>query len=304
MFNKRSLIIFLIILSLFNFTVITATAQVVPVNKLGAVEVLLYGQPSEKSLIERVETLEETLYQTEQEGSLIERTNKIYNYVLGNNGKPSLLFNLNGLEWSLTTDITQDTIVNKVKRLERKVFGQVKDGPLMDRINYLLEITFPEKNVPFKKVNIPNDKLIKIKIFDKVSSISSKTGDKIRFEVAQDVYIDSKLVIPSGSTGIMEISQVEKSGNLGKEGEINLEFSKVMSLDGSEINVDLQKEAKLMNDSQQLALGASILGAAVLGPVGLVAGYFVKGKEEVLPKGSEIYVQTVHNKSVYGLDID
>ena len=304
MFNKRSLIIFLIILSLFNFTVITATAQVVPFTKLWAVEVLLYGQPSEKSLIERVEKLEETLYQTEQKGSLIERTNKIYNYVLGNNGKPSLLFNLNGLEWSLTTDITQDTIVNKVKRLERKVFGQVKDGPLMDRINYLLEITFPEKNVPFKKVNIPNDKLIKIKIFDKVSSISSKTGDKIRFEVAQDVYIDSKLVIPSGSTGIMEISQVEKSGNLGKEGEINLEFSKVMSLDGSEINVDLQKEAKLMNDSQQLALGASILGAAVLGPVGLVAGYFVKGKEEVLPKGSEIYVQTVHNKSVYGLDID
>jgi len=102
----------------------------------------------------------------------------------------------------------------------------------------------------------------------------------------------------------MEISQVEKSGNLGKEGEIDLSFSKVMAIDGSEIKVDLNKEAQMMNQSQQLALGASILGAAVLGPVGLIAGYFVKGKEEELPKGSEIFVQSVSNQNVYGLNFE
>jgi len=304
MLNKRNTLIVLLILSLFNFTLVTATAQVVPVNKLSAVEIMVYGQKNDQSILKRVERLEETLYAETKEGSLIERTNSIYNYVLNNNGSPSLVFDLNGLEWSLTTDITQDTIINKLDRLEKMVFGKTKEGPLVDRINYLTKITFPNQKVPYQKVRIPKNTLIKIKTFDKVSSVSSNSGDKVRFEVAEDVYIDSKLAIPAGSTGIMEISQVEKSGNMGKEGEISLSFSKVMAIDGTEINVDLQKEAQMMNESQQLALGASILGAAVLGPVGLVAGYFVKGKEEELPKGSEIYVQSIKSNSVYGFNFE
>jgi len=302
--NKRNIIIFLIIISLFNFNVLTATAQLVPVEKLSAVEIILYGQKSDKSILERVERLEDTLYKEKKEGSLIERANNIYNYVLNNNDSPSLLFDLNGLEWSLTTDITQDTIINKLNRLEKMVFGESKDGPLIERINYLTKVTFPDETVPAKQIKIPKNTLIKIKTFDKVSSVSSKSGDRVRFEVAEDVYIDSKLAIPAGSTGIMEISQVEKSGNLGKEGKIDLNFSKVMAIDGTEVRVDLDQEAQMMNESQQLALGASILGAAVLGPVGLIAGYFVKGKEEELPKGSEIYVQTVNNNNVYGLNIE
>lgn len=300
MFNRKHLIVFFIILSLFNFTVLTATAQVVPVNKLSAVEIMIYGNKSDESILNRVERLEKTLYKQTQEGSLIERTNNIYNYVLGNEEKPSLVFNLNGLEWSLTTNITQDTAQNKLNNLEKMVFGENKEGSLIERVNYLTDVTFSEEKVPFEKVSIPKNKLIKIKTYDKISSVSSKSGDKVRFEVAENVYIDSKLVIPAGSTGILEVSHVEKSGNLGKEGKINLELSKVMAIDGSELKVNLDKEAQMMNRSQQLALGASILGAAVLGPVGLITGYFVKGNEEVLPKGSEIYVQTVTNKSVYG----
>ena len=304
MFNKKQLVVFLIILSLFNFTVLTATAKVVPVNKLSAVEIMIYGNKSDESILKRIEKLENTLYKQKQEGSLIERTNNIYNYVLGNEEKPSLVFNLNGLEWSLTTNITQDTAINKLNSLEKMVFGEKKDGSLKERVNYLTEITFSEEKIPSEKATIPKTKLIKIKTFDKISSVSSKSGDKVRFEVAENVYIDSKLVIPAGSTGILKVSNVEKSGNLGKEGKINLEFTKLMALDGSEIKIDLDEEAQMMNRSQQLALGASILGAAVLGPVGLIAGYFVKGNEEVLPKGSEIYVQTVNNKSVYGFKFE
>lgn len=304
MLSKRTVLIFLMIFSLFNFTIVTATAQVVPVNKLSAVELMIYGEKSDKSIVERVERLEDTLYQGKKEGSLIERTNHIYDYVLSNNDSPSLLFELNGLEWSLTNDITQDTVINKLKKLEKMVFGKAKEGPLVERINYLVEITFPNKSVPHEQIRIPKNTLVKIKNFDTVSSVSSKSGDKIRFEVSEDVYIDSKLAIPAGSTGIMEISKVEKSGNLGKEGEIELNFSKVMAIDGSELKIALNKEAQMMNESQQLALGASILGAAVLGPVGLIAGYFVKGKEEELPKGSEIYVQTVNNVSIYGFKFE
>ncbi len=304
MFNKRNIVVLIMILSLFNFTVVTATAQVVPVDKLSAVEILIYGNQSDDSILNRVIKLENTLYGTEMDGSLIERANNIYNYVLGNNNNPSLMFKLNGLEWSLTTDITQDTLVNKLNRLENMVFGEKKTGALEGRIDYLINITFPKGNISYEGTEIPKNTLIKIKTFDKISSESSKTGDKVRFEVSENVYIDSKLVIPAGSTGILEISQVEKSGNLGKEGNINVEFSKLMTIDGSELQVGLDEEAQLMNRSQQLALGASILGAAVLGPVGLVAGYFVKGQEEVLPKGSELYVQSVNTKSVIGLNLE
>ena len=49
------------------------------------------------------------------------------------------------------------------------------------------------------------------------------------------------------------------------------------------------------------AIGASTIGALALGPIGLVGGLFVKGKDAVLPAGSELYIQTAQPVTTKGL---
>ena len=49
------------------------------------------------------------------------------------------------------------------------------------------------------------------------------------------------------------------------------------------------------------AVGASTIGALALGPIGLVGGLFVKGKDAVLPAGSELYIQTAQPVTTKGL---
>ena len=49
------------------------------------------------------------------------------------------------------------------------------------------------------------------------------------------------------------------------------------------------------------AVGASTIGALALGPVGLVGGLFVKGKDVELPAGSVLYIQTQRDVTTKGL---
>ena len=50
-----------------------------------------------------------------------------------------------------------------------------------------------------------------------------------------------------------------------------------------------------------MAAGASLAGIAVLGPVGIVAGAFVHGKDVRLPAGTELYIQTKADTTLYGV---
>ena len=46
----------------------------------------------------------------------------------------------------------------------------------------------------------------------------------------------------------------------------------------------------------------SIAGIALLGPIGIIGGAFVKGKNVDLPAGTELYIQTAAPMTIYGLE--
>ena len=50
-----------------------------------------------------------------------------------------------------------------------------------------------------------------------------------------------------------------------------------------------------------MAAGASIAGIAILGPIGVVAGAFVHGKDVNLPAGTELFIQTKGDAVLYGV---
>ena len=49
------------------------------------------------------------------------------------------------------------------------------------------------------------------------------------------------------------------------------------------------------------AVGASAVGALALGPIGLVGGLFIKGKDVEMPAGTELYIQTQQDVETHGM---
>ena len=54
---------------------------------------------------------------------------------------------------------------------------------------------------------------------------------------------------------------------------------------------------------QAAAVGASAIGALALGPIGLVGGFFVKGKDVDIPAGTELYIQTSEAVTTKGMEM-
>ena len=50
-----------------------------------------------------------------------------------------------------------------------------------------------------------------------------------------------------------------------------------------------------------MAAGASLAGMLVLGPIGIIGGAFVNGKNIDLPEGTELYIQTRNDEVIYAI---
>jgi hypothetical protein len=50
-----------------------------------------------------------------------------------------------------------------------------------------------------------------------------------------------------------------------------------------------------------MAAGASVAGMLLFGPVGIIGGAFVKGRNVNVPAGSELFIQTENEQSLYGV---
>ena len=66
------------------------------------------------------------------------------------------------------------------------------------------------------------------------------------------------------------------------------------------IHTVLGDKAKAENKSLATAAGASVAGMLILGPLGVVGGAFVHGKDVNIPVGSEVYIQVKEQTNLYG----
>ena len=64
----------------------------------------------------------------------------------------------------------------------------------------------------------------------------------------------------------------------------------------------ISERAIEQNLSLELALGASMAAVLLLGnPLGLVGGFFVKGKDVKIPAGTEFFVETSRTVTAQGV---
>ena len=150
---------------------------------------------------------------------------------------------------------------------------------------------------------LAGNQVFKVTLNDAVSSKTSHEGDTVAFTVAENVMDGNVLLVPAGTVGSGTSTSLKKARSFGRNGVLDITFDTIPAIDGTEFTAVQGKEAKDKTRNEVKAAGASVAGAVLLGPVGLVGGAFVKGKNIEYPAGATIYVQPQDSVTIQGLVI-
>lgn len=305
----RKFLAVLLVLSLVGcFWTPAALAQPLPVGTpaLIQVEEVLYGRAQEGSLLTRLERVESDVLGRPQENSaFLVRLQKLVSLLTGAEGEVSIKMKLNAIEWALFREVNEGvSISRRLDEIEMAMFGSTQGNMgLVERLNQLLELMWPGGRVYTAQTPIPKSTLVQIELLTEINSETSKVNDPIRYRVAEDVRVDNRIVIAAGSEGAGRVIAVDTSGRLGQDGRVQVDFGSVSAMDSTQVRLQVAERATEQNKSLELAAGASLAGVVLLGPIGLAAGYFVRGRAHTVPVGTKFYVEVANETSVNALSL-
>ena len=304
MFRKITSTI-LIIMFCFS-TIVSAQANVeVPLmGKLSTVEKGLFGEVQSGAILERITKAEKLFYGQETSRTMVDKVDFLYDNLFVNvNGQAAAWTKANAIEWAIVHSVTAKPLKVRVESLENLIEGKQREGSIQERMLCLANLAFDGGEIRLKEQKIPADTLVKIKLMTSVDSKTANIGDKINYQVAEDVVVDGTVVVPKGAEGIGTVKKVSRSHNFGRDAKVEIDFDTTKAIDGTQIPTFLGEKAQKETETLAIAAGATIAGLAILGPVGIVTGVFVKGKEISIPEGTEMYIQTKTEVNVNGIQM-
>jgi hypothetical protein len=270
-------------------------------DKLAVVEQDTYGEPQTGAIMERIHKLEKDYTGQNATGSMMSRTDKLYDAMYKNGTKPSLLAELNGIEWTIRHEVSSRPVQTRLGDMENEMDGKTATGTFSTRIRQLADYAFGENKLPISATAVPANTLVKIKLTDRVNAKNLKQGDIVHYAVADDVVVDGRLVFAKGAPGEGVVQKVQQARNFGRNAEVTIDFNKTKAMDGTEVTTYVGKEAQKEMKQLAMAAGASVAGMVILGPIGIIGGAFVHGKNVDLPVGTELYIQTKADEQLFGV---
>lgn len=277
-------------------------------EKTEALESVVYGKVQVGALTDRVHQLQDTILGTKQQGSITGQVESLYTSVEGQGTKVTLHQEVNALEWMYFDEVHSGSLVERIGEMERSVNGIESKGSLQSRVQKLKQSIFgTQVALKTKTGTIGADQVFTLELTEPVTSQKNVKDDVVHVKVAEDVMDGETLLIPKGTTGTGHITEITKARSFGRNAKLNIVFDHLQGIDGTNFTAIQGEEAKTKTKGELKAAGASVAGAVLLGPVGLVGGFFVKGKSIDLPVGTLVYVQpestvTISGVEVYGVD--
>ncbi len=105
-----------------------------------------------------------------------------------------------------------------------------------------------------------------------------RVGQRFQLEVAEAVLVDGQMVIPAGTPGVGEITDVRNKGMWGKSGHLSARVLYV-TVNGRQVRMTGAF------DDKGTAGTAAVVGAVVLLPI---AGFLMTGTSAMLPLGAPV----------------
>jgi hypothetical protein len=308
MLFKKSFSLLIVIAFIFTsvlaqFSWAAEVSQATLLEDLSQIEMAIYGTTQEKPLVERVEYLEKELVGRTLPGTITNRAKQLKEFIIsGTPEEPSIIFKINASQWILEEKIISETLITKIENLENVLFGKTSSDVLAMRAESIFGVCFKEGKPQVEEVVIPAGTLVPVRFLSTLSSKNNKTGETFNFQIAENVFLDNKLIIPANYEGVGEITKAKKATFLSRPGKLEIEFKSFSALDGTSLNLILGEKAEEENKRLYMAVGAGILGLIILSsPVGLVFGALIPGKNVKIEEGTEMFLQVESDTLVIAL---
>src|SRR5579872_167843 len=129
---------------------------------------------------------------------------------------------------------------------------------------------------------VPGGTIVKVSLSEPLSSATAKEGDQVAIQVVKEVDVNGLCVIPKGSPGHATVETVETAGSNGHGGQLGLVMDWVYSEDGGKVKLSPSNHASENGQQKGAASTATILSYVLLGPLGLFAHNFVRGRDATI----------------------
>jgi hypothetical protein len=140
---------------------------------------------------------------------------------------------------------------------------------------------------------VPKGTTVTLAFDEALSSKTAKVGDRVKLHVANDVMVNNKAVLKAGTPVTGLISSVRKRSHFGVNAKMQITLEPVRG-----ITLSPRTQGKETNSRTDHAAEAAGAGALVLGPIGLVGGYFVVGKSVEIKPGDTLETEVSKNVNI------
>ena len=131
---------------------------------------------------------------------------------------------------------------------------------------------------PLVKVRVKDGTEVSLRFAQTISSRRAAIGDAVNFTLDQDLKADDRVVARKGATALGTVTQVRKSGMMGRGGELNLRLE---YLKAGDTKIKLRGLQGRQGDNKE---GAMIGLTLAFGMV----GFFKHGKQAEIKEGTPL----------------
>jgi hypothetical protein len=130
---------------------------------------------------------------------------------------------------------------------------------------------------------LPGGTTVTVSLKEPLSSSTAQVGDQLAIVVKKPVIINGYLFIDRGANGHATVTSAQHSGGNGSGGQLAMTIDWVYAVDGGKIRLSRTNHSSENADTKGASSTATIATYLLLGPLGLFAHNFVRGKDVTIP---------------------
>ncbi len=131
---------------------------------------------------------------------------------------------------------------------------------------------------------------VRLKLNRTISSATEHQGERVDFEVLDDVKASGIVIIPHGSIALATVTEAVPKGRMGKGGKLNVNIDFVRLLNGDRLTLRGVQESK--GGGHTGAMAGAMVGTAVVFWPAAPLFLLMHGKDITVPQGHEITAYT------------
>ncbi|WP_020536274.1 hypothetical protein [Lewinella cohaerens] len=138
-------------------------------------------------------------------------------------------------------------------------------------------------------------------IFEAAQNYNSKNlnvGQTLMVRVKYNVVVQKNTLIPAGALGSAIISEIEKPKSFGRAGKMEIQVQSVQVVDGQQVQVSGIPMIYEGQDKKGMAWGIAIGAGLLTSGLGIVVGFFIKGKTADLRAGTSMNASVASDTEV------